>query len=124
LLSPDRDANVQIVQESTGLSPLERASKALGLRREEAASKGSAFQPLVDPPEERTIDDGRPAVLLGYRWEEEPGVEPDPANVFNYVFDDGGAGWRTRAAIAVGNGKSAARAEAIATEMASTLRPK
>jgi hypothetical protein len=122
-VSPDRDGNVQIVQESTGHSPPERASEALGLRQQEAARKGTTFTGLIDPPEQRTLDNGRSAVLLGYRWDEEPGIKPDPASVFNYVFDDAGRGWRTRAAIA-GTGKSAAQAKAIATEMASTLRPK
>ncbi len=122
-VSPDRDGNVQIVQESAGHSPLERASEALDLRQQEAARKGTTFTGLIDPPEQRTLDNGRSAVLLGYRWEEEPGIKPDPASVFNYVFDDAGRGWRTRAAIA-GTGKSAAQAKAIATEMASTLRPK
>jgi hypothetical protein len=124
LLSPDSRANVQIVQESTASSPAERANEALRLRRQEAATKGSTFKPLLDPPEKQTVEGGRSAVLLGYQWEEEPGVEPDPASVFNYVFDDAGAGWRTRAAVKGADQKSIDQARAMATEMASTLRPR
>jgi predicted Ser/Thr protein kinase len=121
LVKPDNRGNVQIVQESTTQSPMERAQDALNMRQQEA---GTTFTPLIDPPERRTIAGGRSAALLGYQWKEEPGMPPTKVSVFNYVFDDTGSGWRTRAAIAGTNAKSQRQAEAIATEMASTLQPK
>ncbi len=123
-VSPDRDANVQIVQESTASSPTQRAREALNLRQRESDRAGTTFTPLVDPPEQQAVDGGRSTALLGYQWEEEPGIKPDPASVFNYIFDDTGRGWRTRAAVGGTSQQSIDQAKAIATEMASTLKPK
>jgi len=124
LVKPDGGGNVQIVQEPTAQSPTERAQNALDERQLEADQAGTTFTPLIDPPEQSTVGGGRSAALLGYQWKEEPGMPPEPVSVFNYVFDDAGSGWRTRAAIAGTNAKSADQAKAIATHMASTLQPK
>jgi hypothetical protein len=124
LVKPDGGGNVQIVQESTAQSPTARAQSALDERQQEADQAGTTFTPLIDPPEQSTVGGGRSAALLGYQWNEEPGMPPEPVSVFNYVFDDAGSGWRTRAAIAGTNAKTQTQARAIATEMASTLQPK
>jgi hypothetical protein len=124
LVEPDGQGNVQIVQESTAQSPTERAQEALDMRQQEADQAGTTFTPLIDPPKEEPVGGGRSAVLLGYQWAEEPGMPPEKVSVFNYVFDDAGSGWRTRAAVKRTDQQSTDQARAIATRMASTLHPK
>jgi hypothetical protein len=123
LVKPDGRGDVQIVQESAAQSPDARARDALDMRQQEAAGKGTTFNALVDPPAQLTVGGGRSAVLLGYQWEEEPGIAPASVSVFNYVFDDAGVGWRTRAAVEGTGQRSINQAKAIATQMASTLQP-
>jgi serine/threonine-protein kinase len=111
LVSPQGDGNVQIVQEPA-TPPSERVDKALSKRSAEPGYKFLAQEP-------RQLGD-RETVFFSYLTDE-AGI--GAATVVNYAFVDG-SGWRTRAAIAGTDDKSATRARAIATEMASTLQPR
>ena len=112
LVSPDNDGNVQIVQEPP-TPPSERVDRALSKRSVESGYKLLA-------QETRKLGD-RETVFFSYLTDE-AGI--GAATVVNYAFIAGDSGWRTRAAIAGTDVQSADRAEAIATEMASTLQPK
>jgi hypothetical protein len=74
---------------------------------------------LINSGETRTLD-GREALLFAYQTSQEGFA----ATVFNYAFNDGGSGWRTRAAVANSKGNSRDLAEKIATKMATTLQPR
>src|SRR5262249_19776137 len=112
LVSPDNDGNVQIVQEPP-TPPLERVDRALSKRSVESGYKLLGQEP-------RKLGN-RETVFFSYLTDE-AGI--GAATVVNYAFIAGDSGWRTRAAMAGTNAMSADRAEAIATEMASTLQPK
>jgi hypothetical protein len=116
LLSPKDDGVATIAQQEE--RPLDEVvDKALAERRQDAVDGDFAFKPL--PREPQTIN-GRPTILFGYQWRE-PGI--GPATAFNYAFNAGGSGWRTRAAVK-GQGKaSAEQAKEIATEMVTTFEP-
>jgi hypothetical protein len=117
LLSPDDDGNVTIAQQ--GERPLDEVvDKALAERRQDAVEGGFGFKELGR--ESPTIQ-GRPTILFGYQWKE-PGI--GPATAFNYAFNAGGFGWRTRAAVKGKSGQSEAKAKEIATEMATTFEPR
>jgi serine/threonine-protein kinase len=106
------DVNVQIVQEDES-PPADRVATALEERSAEPGYR------LVSDGEPRTVG-GREAVLFAYQTSE-PGF---PATVVNYAFNDGGSGWRTRAAVAdSAEGDGYELAKRIATRMASTLQP-
>jgi hypothetical protein len=118
LTSPRGDGNATIAQQEE--RPLEEVvSKALGERRQEAEQGGFEFDVLSEG-ESQTIN-GHEALLFGYQWKE-PGI--GPATAFNYAFNDGGSGWRTRAAVKGKGEASVAEAREIATEMATTFEPR
>ncbi|HSF01654.1 MAG TPA: hypothetical protein VLA62_01500, partial [Solirubrobacterales bacterium] len=106
------EINVQIVQEDD-TPPAERLDTAA---TERSAELGYAF--IARDP--RTIGD-RQTELFAYETEEE---ELGPATVFNYAFNDGGSGWRTRAAVAGVGANSRKLADEVAAHMAETLRPR
>jgi hypothetical protein len=110
LQSSDGKINVQIVQEAQS-PPADRVAEALAERSVEPGYK------LINGGELRTLD-GREAELFAYETSE----EGFPATVVNYAFNDGGSGWRTRAAVADSVGESSELAEKIATRMATTLQ--
>ncbi len=74
---------------------------------------------LVQEPTPATLGT-RDAVLFAYAHDEE-GI--GLATIYNYAFNDGGFGWRTRVAGAAG-GDRKAKARRIATEAATTLEVK
>jgi hypothetical protein len=116
LVSPDDDGVATIAQQEE--RPLDEVvSKALSERQADADAGGFTFTTLGEAPQ--TVN-GKDTILFGYRWKE-PGI--GPATAFNYAFNAGGSGWRTRAAVK-GQGKaSAEQAKEIATEMATTFQP-
>ena len=107
---PDNDGTVEIDQEDD-TPPEERQAVAEQMRSSEPGYK-------LITSESRTVA-GREALLFVYEHEEDFG----PATVATYFFNDGGFGWRTRAAVATAAGDSAATAEEISTRMAMTLEP-
>jgi hypothetical protein len=118
LVSPDKDGIATIAQQDE--RPLEEVvSKALRERQLEAEQGGFEFD-LLSEGEAQTIN-GHEALLFGYQWKE-PGI--GPATAFNYAFNDGGSGWRTRAAVKGKSEASVSEAREIATEMATTFEPR
>jgi hypothetical protein len=118
LVSPNDDGVATIAQQ--GERPLDEVvSKALAERQAEADAGGFEFDPLSEG-EPQTIN-GHEAILFGYQWKE-PGI--GPATAYNYAFNDGGSGWRTRAAVKGKGDASIAEAREIATEMANTFEPR
>lgn len=118
LVSPDEDGNATIAQQ--GVRPLDEVvSKALRERQSEADAGGFTLDPL-SRGESKTIN-GHEALMFGYQWKE-PGI--GRASVFNYAFNDGDSGWRTRAAIKGESPRSVKEARKIATEMSSTFEPR
>jgi hypothetical protein len=118
LVSPGEDGVATIAQQDER-PPREVVTKALAERQAEADAGGFSLNVLSDG-DPQTIN-GHEALLFGYQWKE-PGI--GPATAFNYAFNDGGFGWRTRAAVAGKGDESVAQAKAIATEMATTFEPR
>jgi hypothetical protein len=115
LVSPDDDGKATIAQQDE--RPLDQVvSKALAERQAEADAGGFTLDVLSEG-ESQTIN-GRDMLMFGYQWKE-PGI--GPATAFNYAFNDGGSGWRTRAAVKGKGEASIAKAREIATEMATTF---
>jgi serine/threonine-protein kinase len=106
--------NVQIVEDADD-PPAQRIALALG-----ETSQKPGYDSISDG-EERTLAGGREAVRFAYRIDEE-GL--GPAIVFNYAFNDGGRGWRTRAAVKRSVSKSRKLALDISRHMAETLQAK
>jgi hypothetical protein len=118
LVSPDEDGNATIAQQ--GVRPLDEVvSKALRERQSEADAGGFTLD-VLSRGESKTIN-GHEALMFGYQWTE-PGI--GRASVFNYAFNDGDFGWRTRAAIKGESPRSVEEARKIAAEMASTFKPR
>jgi serine/threonine-protein kinase len=104
--------NVQIVEDDN-TAPAERIALAL-----EETSQKPGYESISEG-EERTLPGGREAVRFAYRIDEE-GL--GPAIVFNYAFNDGGKGWRTRAAVLRTVDESRKLALDISQRMAETLQ--
>ena len=119
LASPGGNVNLQIQQEEDS-SGETRATVA----RTERELEGPSYGPQVEFGS--TTVGGHPAFLYAYQHDE-PGNHGLPAlgraTVFNYFFNDGGFGWRTRAAVAGAGGRSQEEAREIATRMAKSLTP-
>jgi protein kinase-like protein len=107
--------DVQIVQQAEG--PLaERVDIALNER-----SQDPGYEPISSGEKRILLLGDREALRFAYRIDD---AVLGPATVFNYAFNDGGSGWRTRAAVAQAEGKSRQLALDIATKMAETLQPR
>jgi serine/threonine-protein kinase len=103
--------NVQIVEDAND-PPAQRIELALL-----DTSQKPGYVSISDG-EERTLPGGREAVRFAYRVDEE---DLGPAIVFNYAFNDGGKGWRTRAAVLRTVDQSRKLALDISRHMAETL---
>ena len=115
LVSPNEDGVATIAQQEPPRPLDEVVGKALSERRKDARRGGFTFTKLTREPQ--TIN-GHDAILFGYQWKE-PGI--GRATAFNYAFNDGGFGWRTRAAVKGESQASIDQAKEIATEMANTF---
>jgi hypothetical protein len=119
LASSDDSVSLQIQQEED--TPGEtRAAEA----RSEREQEGPSYGPQLEFGSTKVGD--QPAFLYAYQHDE-PGNHGLPAlgraTVFNYFFNEGGFGWRTRAAVAGEGTRSQEEAKEIATRMAETLKP-
>src|SRR3954466_7141740 len=116
LLSPDAKTNVQ-VEQAPEESPSVTASEAGQLRSTEGASQVSSKPVTVA---------GHQAYLRQY-VHDEPAKHnlPDMGEVAvaNYLFNDSGSSWRTRAAVETSVSGAAKRALDIAKAMAESFKP-
>jgi hypothetical protein len=110
LTSRDGEMSMQILREPD-TSAQERADTAQTERERDPKYA------LVELPTPTRLG-ARDAVLFAYAHDE---PEIGRATIYNYLFNDGGFGWRTRVAGASGDDR-AANAREIATEAATTLR--
>jgi hypothetical protein len=114
LLSPDGKTNVQ-VQQAPEEPPSVTASTAADLRSGEGATRVSSKPVTVG---------GHQAYLLQYVHDEPPKHNlPDMGQVAvaNYLFNDSGSSWRTRAAVETSVNGAPKRALAIAKAMAESF---
>jgi predicted Ser/Thr protein kinase len=113
LASPNHKMSLQVLREPN-TSAESRAKQA-----QNARSSETLYKPIEAPT---AVNVGRREAWLYAYVHDEPGGIGE-ATVYNYMFNDGGFGWRTRVAAATG-GSRQAKAEQIANEAAKTLEVK